>query len=329
MKYLKFSKVLGAFAALSLMMQSCDKVDTPEPMGAAGRTIVKVMNGSTSSYPGYAIRAISLVATPQTIEVIDVRRDVPNESELNKSMTVTVKNEPGAITAYTSEFNRLARIADPSHVDITLDPLPAGSFSIDAANPLVGDNYTLTMAPGEFAKQLKISILNALSLDLSKRYAMGFTITANSSNDRIAAEQYTIVAEIGVKNNWDGIYKVEGNFVHPNACFAGPFGTTTTTGTVEVSLVTTGANTVKRDFFGYDNCFCWNNCTSVITLFSAVPIYQINANNTITIIPASTNGVSFDNFSMTYDPTTKGFNFRYGWNGSRLLNETWTYLRPR
>ena len=42
MKYLNFSKKLAAFAMSVLVLSACDKVETPDPIGDAGKTIVKL-----------------------------------------------------------------------------------------------------------------------------------------------------------------------------------------------------------------------------------------------------------------------------------------------
>jgi Domain of unknown function (DUF1735) len=304
--------VIGVFNA-------CTKVDTPQPLGDKGQTIVKTMfDQADDNGRLYRIVNIGLVSTPQDIEMIDVRRDIPNETELGKTMKVIIKDAPGAVSDYNAANGK-------SYI-----PLPPGSFTVDAANPRVGTDYTMTFGPGEFAKWLKIKLLDALSLDLTKTYAMGFTITSADNNGHIAAKQNTIVVEVGVKNQWDGIYKITGDFTHPNACFTGLFGGAANSGDLEISLITTGSNSVKRDFFSYENAFCWNNCTSVLTLFVAVPRYNISSTtNAVTITPGPGNNVVFDNYSMSYDPVNKQFNFQYGWNGSRFLNEKLKYLRPR
>lgn len=197
MKYSKILPGLLTLIAAAVLFTACKKIVTPEPLEDAGQTIVKLISGGTTASPGYKIINIDLKSTPQTVAMADIRRDIPNNMELNKQMSVTIKDDPGAVIAY----------------DTNLVPLPAGSYTINAATPRIGTDYTINLAPGQFAQQIEFTLLNALSLDLNNRYAFGFTISSITGDGKIAAEEKTIVVEIGVKNKYDGIYEVSGTMV--------------------------------------------------------------------------------------------------------------------
>lgn len=189
-------------------LYSCKKVDSPKPLEGAGQTIVKFVfenttvnpNGeadtSSGKYSGYVRISAKLDPNPQVIEVADLRRDAPNSDELNKPMTVIITNDNGAVTAYDPE----------------LTPLPFDAYIPDASNPLSGNNYTVSLNPGEFAKVLKVTIPDITSLDLNKRYALGFTISSVDADGHISALQKSLVVEIGTNNKWDGIYRLFGGF---------------------------------------------------------------------------------------------------------------------
>ena len=196
-----------AIVAFGTIMASCKKVTSPEPIGDGGQTIVKLYQGLADTAAGYSagykLLNIELASTPQTLEMVDVRRDAANSNDLNKTMNIVVKNDPGAVTTYNS----------------ALVPLPAGSFTVDAATPLVGSDYNVTLEPGNIARIIKITITNAQTLDLNNSYGMGFTISSVDANGKIAGLEKTIVVEIGLKNKWDGCYIVSTNsftdFVNP------------------------------------------------------------------------------------------------------------------
>ncbi len=196
MQYATFLKNTLAIGASILMFSACKKVVTPEPMGDAGITIVKFIDGladtSNGYSSGYKSIDIDLISTSQTVEAVDIRRDAPNNTELNRDMMITVKNDPGAVTAY----------------DPLLTPMPDGSFSADPSTPLIGTDYKVTMKAGEFAKIIKIVIPNILLLDITKTYALGFTISAVDANGKIAAMEKSIVVAFGLKNKWDGKYQI-------------------------------------------------------------------------------------------------------------------------
>jgi Domain of unknown function (DUF1735) len=199
MKKNNILKSAVAIVAFGTIMVSCKKVTSPEPIGDGGQTIVKLYQGladTASGYSaGYKLLNIDLSSAPQTLEMVDVRRDAANSNDLNKTMNIVVKNDPGAVTTYNS----------------ALVPLPAGSYTVDAATPLVGSDYSVTLEPGNIARIIKITIPNAQALDLNNSYGMGFTISSVDANGKIAGLEKTIVVEIGLKNKWDGRYIVSTN----------------------------------------------------------------------------------------------------------------------
>jgi len=177
---------------LALIGFSCTKPLTYKSMGDAGQTIVKLINDDGD----YRLRAIGLVSTPQVVDLLDIRRDIPNGTELGKTMTVVIEDDQTLVDDYNTA-NGTSYVA-----------LPADKYTVDPGNPRAGGLWTVTLAPGEFAKGLKISIPNSLGIDLSQTYAMGFRIKTVDANGKISAEAHQAVVEIGVKNKYDGEYSV-------------------------------------------------------------------------------------------------------------------------
>lgn len=226
MKYLNLSKQIAALAMTALVFTACDKVAVQESIGGAGQTLVKILGGGTPTAPAIKKNPVDFVNTPTTITVADVRRDIPNPTELNTVMHITVKDDPAAVA-----------IANPAYVI-----LPAAWYTIDPSTPKVGGNFNLTLNPGEFAKQIMITIPNATLMDPSTLYALGFTITAADDNGVISTQK-TIVVEIGAKNNWDGIYEMKGlGGASPTAFLDVSNAAFTYIGDQQYSLITVGAS---------------------------------------------------------------------------------------
>ncbi len=323
-------------ACASLLAVSCKKLASPEPMGDRGQTRVKFIDGLADTANGYAsgyrVINIDLVAAPQVLELVDVRRDVPNNAELNKPMKVVVQEDPGAASAYNSEFL----------------PLPPGSFEyiFDETTAQVGNDIELSYSPGQLAKFLKIRLFNALELDLTKKYAIAFRIVSADQNAKLATLESSIVVEISVKNEWDGIYKVSGTFFHPTSPqLVGPFGTSTSGGDLYCQMITTGKYTLRRDYGGAvgESVVVFNSTSGGFTYFSGVKMrFAIDpATNLVDVYatpvtPPATPFAARDAspYNATYNPSTKTFNLNYGWSAGsppqqRLITEVLQYVRPR
>ena len=326
-KYMKSKNIFGCsliIAMLAAVAVGCKKNPIVQPLGdQGGIPIVKFYEGFPDTADGksaaFKLESIELVSTPQSFEAVELRRDVSNNDDLNKRMVVVIENDPGAVVAYDD--------ADD------MEPLPVSSYIAEAPTTYSGNQYTVVFEPGEFAKGLKIKVPDASTLDLTKSYGLGFRIVS-AEGGKIATLESSFVVGIGLKNQWDGVYTISGNFVHPNTCLVGDFFTNSSNGGYrEIQLITNGTNSLRRNLGGRENLYAYNNCNSAPTYFTAVvPRYQINPDNTVTTIGGHPdNTVVFDQFTDSrYDPVTKTFYLHYGYNAqSRLVFETMRYLRPR
>ncbi len=268
-----------------LALNACKKTTLDvQPLDGAGQTIVKFVftdaganpNGipdtTNGKYSGYQLLSVKLDPNPQTIEVADLRRDVPNSNEMNKPMTVIIKNDPSAVTAYDSD----------------LIPMPIDAYIPDASNPLYGDSYTVTLAPGELAKGLKITIPDITQLDLTQRYGLGFTIASVDADGHISTMQKSLVVEIGTNNEWDGIYRLYGGFQRDDQ--PGFLGVTMSPAGYyqPYYLITSGPSSVNPSIntsSGIANTqMIYNAGTSVYTYFTGVaPKLTVNADRSVTV----------------------------------------------
>jgi hypothetical protein len=278
------------------------------------------MTSANDAGTNYNLVTIDLSSTPQTVGVVDVRRDVPNESELNKTLSVTIKEDPSVISAFNNA-NGSALVA-----------LPASAYTVDPGNPRTGADYSLTFQPGEFAKWLKIVLPNSAALDLTKRYGIGLTmvVAVTGADGRVSFENRSTVVEIGLKNKWDGVYEITGASLRGgDPALTGPFGP------YERELGTSGPNSVQwlgsvlwaygasQLPGGYEPNITIDPGTNAITSISSpTGIYATNP-----IVRTDIVGTSH-----RYDPATKTlyFEFSYGAGpSSRLFSFQAKYLRPR
>ena len=175
-------------------MEPVDPGSTGSTLLNNGQTLVKLIDGS--SPVGYKLINVDLVNGISVIDIVDVRRDVANNEDLNKIMHVVIKDSPDSLAAWNVRNGR------------NLVPLPPAAFTIDPATPKVGDDFQVTLDAGEFAKQIKYN-LTTTALVLGTTYGQAFTITSVVADGNISTQR-SVVVEIGVKNRWDGVYTVTG-----------------------------------------------------------------------------------------------------------------------
>ena len=316
MKYLKFTKHFAAVALVAMTFTACDKADKVDPIGDRGQTIVKLVNGGQ---PGESKFAIDFVSVPTDLVICDVRRDIPNNTELNRVMNVTVIDDTAALTAF-----------DPSIVY-----MPNSWYTINAATPKTGGDggvFNLTLQPGEFAKQIVITIPDATVLDPSTTYGLAFTITAADANGTISYNR-TVVATIGAKNKYDGVYNLKG--YHNRTPYTFPYDT-------DMHMITTGAAS---------NAFYWPDAGSVGHPIGIGPGNDLSwygpAIAPIVVFNPATNLVTnvFNNGGPTpitmftgpgsglsrYDESTKTIYVYWNYNNNplRAFFDTLVYLGPR
>jgi Domain of unknown function (DUF1735) len=327
MKYVSLTKSLSFLAVGAILFSSCEKADKVDPIGDGGQTIVKIVDPSGE---GKIAINIGVVTTAQVLNMVDIRRDVPNEAQLNRTMKVIVEDAPGAVSDYNAQHGS------------SFEAIPPSQYIIDPANPKVGNNYMVTFNPGEFAKPIKFTIPNATLLDLNKQYAFGFTLKSVDADGKIAAEAKTIVVEVGPVNKWDGVYKVTGNMLDvANATFLSSYPLT-------FHLITTGANTCDAydpDYGIYGHIFDAGGSPNYYGSFMPALTFD----PATYVITSATNlwgqGSGPNVRSCRLDPTgvnavdgSRNIKIKYimsqappaAFVGDRVFfDETWTYVGPR
>ncbi len=334
----RFVLVAATIASITI---SCKKVQSPVPMGDAGQTLVKIIDGGPVADPGSKLVGMKLSGEPQQIEALDLRRDIPNSKELNRKMTVIIKNDPSVLTLASADAV----------------PLPAENFSFDGRAILTGDEIKIEMQPGEFALPVSFNLLNAAGLDLSKTYGLGFTIVSVDADGKILNEQSSFAVLLSSNNKWDGIYRLYGGFERADQ--PGFLGVSLSpTGYYQpYFLVTKGATEVDASIntaqYGIANTqIIFNGGAGNFTFFTGVaPRLSVNeSNNAVTVVPGVAITPPSVNFTQNtaelaaskYYPSgiaghpfadgrsTIVAHFRWTSGGiDRITKDTFVYLQPR
>ncbi|RYZ92432.1 MAG: DUF1735 domain-containing protein, partial [Sphingobacteriaceae bacterium] len=303
----------------------------PTPLGDDGKTIVKLVSGGTNATDifttgnGHVLNGIDFVNTPQIVDLADIRRDVPNTAEMNRTMNVTVKDDTAALRIYNDS------LIDNGEPALLIMPVSWYTLNI----PLTGGSggvYNITMQPGELAKQISITLANATLMDPSSTYGFAFTITSADANGIISTNK-TLVYELGAKNKYDGVYKGKGYTF---------MGATNTTAPYlwsidcdwGLNLITTGANTVYMDA---KPVFRGGSIIYFGGIFPTLVFDQATDNITAVANTAPGNGYNYvlpaaqtPGYHSRYDEATKTIYVSYN-----LINTTWyatdtlVYCGPR
>lgn len=324
MKYLNFTKYLALVAVVALGFTACKKTKLSTPMGDAGQTLVKILNGGT---PANVTKfAIDFVPVPTKLLAVELRRDIPNETELNKTMIVTVKDDTAAVTA----------------AGLGLLHLPTAWYTISygASGGVVktggqAGTYTATFKAGDYAKEIYITIPDATLLNPSSLYGLGFTIITADAGGKISTQK-SMVIQIGAKNAYDGVYEDTWTNYHPSAN-PGYTGDVT-----EIHMITTGA----------DRCKMWWPLAGAFGIPSILngSLSYFGAQEPAYIVNPATNGVTVFNtvgtvvytmaagYTSYYDVPTKTFYVKFGYNNpggvfDPAVTREWTqklkYTGPR
>jgi hypothetical protein len=243
MKYLKFLKAIAVLVIAVSVFVACKKVKRVDPIGDGGQTVVKIINGGPAQYtvgseagddndgPGSPLYGVDFVTTPQVVFIVSVRRDVPNNAELNKAATVILQEDTSMIWRYNDTAI--------SRGNGTVDTLPTNVFSISPAKEGgYNGTYKLEFAPGELAKEVKLTINNPFQdLDPNITYALAFKIGTVNVVGGAATIGWSsgIVVRVGAKNKYDGVYKLNGIHNRPGYQFFYE---------AEMQMITTGASSV-------------------------------------------------------------------------------------
>lgn len=245
MNYKNLAKKGLFLSFVAMVFSACEKVNDVTPIGDGGQTIVKIVGGGNIDAnfapagslsgqrvdtlfagSGLALNAIDFVNRPTNLpNTVTIRRDVANNADLNKTMTVTVKDDTTAINKHNALNGT------------NLVKLPESFYTVQSSSAKVGGQggaYTFVFKPGEFSKEINVVVTNPTLLNPSASYALAFTITGVDAGG-VLSYSHTILMQIGAKNDYDGRYRMKG--IHNRPTYQFPYDQ-------EMHMITTGASSV-------------------------------------------------------------------------------------
>jgi hypothetical protein len=281
MKY--FNKLILGILLVGTAMFSCNKDDINEGITNQEKTLIKLPQASND------LSSVAIDATPGEIEVkvLEIRKDAINESELLKAQDIKVSKN----TALISDYNA---VHGTTYEDFT-------GFTAGSGSTYDGTTWTVPFAGGDFVKFINLK-LDPSKLDLSKKYAIGFSIS-DAGGAAISNGFKDVLVEIAIKNAYHGTYDAKGEFRHPTA------------GNRPIDelkeLTTTGPNSVLANLGDLGGA-------------GYKMILTVNADNSVTITKAGiTPNIDQSWGPNFYDPTTKKFHLFYSYNvaAPRIIEE--------
>ena len=326
-KYFKISLAAGLAV---LFFVSCKKTKEVSSITDEGKTLVKLMSGGPADHTaGQTLTGINFVNTSQTIELAELRREPNSSDALNTSMKVNVQFDTVL----------LKRVNDSmvAHGGIPFLQMPASWYTLSTGGVL-GNTISIDMAPGEISKIIKLTVPNAQLFDPARSYAFPLKITAVANGDAKISANNALIAVVGAKNEYDGLYELTFSNYHPssNPGYSGD--------KVTVQLITSALNKVKIywDFAGgYANPAVLGG--SLGYFGSQEPEYTINTvNNLVTVQNSYSGATTFytmsPSFNSYYDPAAKKIFAKWGYSYvggtfapgvSREWTQEFRYIGPR
>jgi hypothetical protein len=298
-------KKLIPICGLFLVLQSCDKHedDSTAEVNYTGSPSVGFNNYyDDDGVQGYIKKAF---------EIKDTLVSVGVEVKLENTTAPADKD----IKVYFKKVDALVTDYNPAYT-----PVPASSAALiyDFSQPAI-------IQKGQRKVTVPVKI-NTSKLSLSATNALGIAIAKVEGAELSAGKSTQLVIEFGSQNPYDGYYQTKGAAFHPSY---GDY-TWNSVGVYDCgagfALITSGAYSVDLD----PGQPLMNAGT--LTYFSAVvPRFTVDpVTNKVTI--TTTNTTVFDQYpayNSRYDPATRTFYVKYGWSGTRVATDTFTYCGPR
>ena len=183
--------LIASLATISLV--ACVKNEVT-PLGNEGEQFLKIQESPEAkifSEPYTGVKPIALFS---------LIRSSANETQAAKATNFKITAGTQAdVDAYNTEN------------DTEFELLPDSLYTMASGITKSGSTYTVPFASGNFAKEFTIN-LNGSKWDLSKKYAMKYTIT-DSAGVNLNEGNKQIMVLIAIANRWDGIYEVtDGTF---------------------------------------------------------------------------------------------------------------------
>jgi hypothetical protein len=252
---------------------------------------------------------LDVSATTQTVNnmvYVNLESGTPASSDVHITLT---NNTAALLTAYNAAHGT------------TIQALPTALYNVA---------LTMTIPAGGRNVQVPLNITNTTSLNPNIQYAVGLTISTVDGGYKIADNLKNLLIIFGVKNKYDGRYRLKGYHNRPG--LDAPYNEI-------VNMETTGPNSVTMGwpangsqyyshpinggatYYGsFTTNFYFNPATDIMTAWDLTPW-------TTTVTPSVTPGTN-----SRYDAVNKIIYANYYYNGNPGARQFWdtlTYLGPR
>lgn len=327
--FYKTIKIAAGVFLLAALAVSC--LPEQQSMGDAGQTLIKLNPAD------FNLLAFDAKSTAQKGVLFEVRRDANSTANLNSATTVILDYDvSGAILAKYNDANGTSFIPLPANLGTTSPAVTAGKITLD-------------FAAGDFVKNIDLNVPNAAAFDFTKQYAFAFKLTSVSGMGvKSAGVNDTIVAQVLVKNKYDGKYEITA--VSPmvdilNAALTGWYPFT-------FELETSGEHSVKclltdPGLYGYGHPITSGGAWSYYGSFGLEIQFDPSGNGTVIALrntagnpPGNTRMPALDpSGTNKWDAATKNITLKYFMKQPSLVpdapnirtffDEKWTYKGSR
>ena len=206
--------------------------------------------------------------------------------------------------------------------------LPTGSYSLSTTTAVIKSGKS-------FDSTLKITLNNSNTLDPTKTYGVGISMTSVDGGYSLAENSKNIVIGFTIKNKYDGIYRLQG--YHNRTPYTFPYDVT-------IHMITQGANSVVfywpevksnghpigtgvglTSWYGdqFQPLVTFNTTTDAVTNVSN----NIVGGTAMAVFTGTGAGVS--RFDGTVNPAKMYVYWNYSGNPLRAFFDTLTYISPR
>lgn len=187
---MKIIKYITGVLFTGILFSSCIKEDAPA-LGTKGSPFVKILQAPSNNL------YFSPFSSIDTVDLFSLRREEVSPGAMAEAKTVQLTIDAAAITAYNDSNGT------------SYELLPDSLYTLVGNNNSVSStSATITIPADEIGSEFYVA-LNGAKWDVTHKYALFLRIT-DASGSNIRSGQGEIFVTLEAKNQWDGVYTVEG-----------------------------------------------------------------------------------------------------------------------
>lgn len=300
----KFSKIF--LILLGGIMASCLEDDKQPLDPTTTQNVVEFLDPSVPSSPSgsvYPAYSQSFLYGPTGDYEVILSYSGPREND--KDITIELEIDPSALNLYNTQMEYGIRGADGLHGTV-YDLMPEENYSIPVR--------TFTIPAGQTKVAVPIRVFPQ-KFDFSKNFAVPLRIVSASSG--VISQNFSVaILNLGVRNNYDGIYEIVGGKItrfqappapSPDPALSGNYVPDLTIDLTTLSATSLAFAPVWKDGSGIagidGTSITINETTNALTIKSST-------NPVLKMTPGSVN---------KYDPATREFTINIDWGSGATV----------